>query len=65
MSAKDGVEPASYRASVSIAQSIEWQAAMQHDFDSMTDNGTWEVVDLHESHAVGNNMWTYKIKSDT
>jgi hypothetical protein len=29
------------------------------------DNGTWELVDLPDDRAVVNNMWIYKIKSDT
>jgi hypothetical protein len=29
------------------------------------DNGTWELVDLPLGRVVVNNMWIYKIKSDT
>jgi hypothetical protein len=29
------------------------------------DNGTWELVDLPPDRAVVNNMWIYKVKSDT
>jgi hypothetical protein len=29
------------------------------------DNGTWEIVDLPPGRVVINNMWIYKLKSDT
>jgi hypothetical protein len=29
------------------------------------DNGTWELVDLSPSCMVVNNMWIYKVNSDT
>jgi hypothetical protein len=37
---------------------------MQHEYSSLIDNGTWELVDLPPSRVVVNNMWIYKIKSD-
>jgi hypothetical protein len=64
LSARDCVEPASYRAALSGDQSAEWQVAMQHEYDSLMSSGTWELVDLPEGRAVVNNMWIYKIKSD-
>jgi hypothetical protein len=29
------------------------------------DNSTWELVDLPPDRVVVNNMWIYKVKSDT
>jgi hypothetical protein len=37
---------------------------MQLEYDSLMDNGTWELVDLPADRAVVNSMWIYKIKSD-
>jgi hypothetical protein len=37
---------------------------MQHEYDSLMDNGTWELVDLHEGRVVINSIWIYNIKSD-
>jgi hypothetical protein len=37
---------------------------MQHEYDSLLSNGTWELVDLPAGRAVVNIMWIYKIKSD-
>jgi hypothetical protein len=42
-----------------------WQAAMHHEYSSLIDNGTWELVDLPLGRVVVNNMWIYKVKSDT
>jgi hypothetical protein len=38
---------------------------MQHEYSSFIDNGTWELVDLPPDRVVVNNMWIYKVKSDT
>jgi hypothetical protein len=42
---------------MSIARSTEWQAAIQHEFDSLMDNATWELVDRLEGRAAVNIMW--------
>jgi hypothetical protein len=65
LSARDCVEPKSYRAALDSAQAPQWQAAMQHEYYSLIDNGTWELVDLPTDRLVLNNMWIYKVKSDT
>jgi hypothetical protein len=33
-------------------------------YDSLMDNGTWELVDLPTDRTVVKNMWIYKIKTD-
>jgi hypothetical protein len=38
---------------------------MQHEYFSLIDNGTCELVDLPHGRVVVNNMWIYKVKSDT
>jgi hypothetical protein len=38
---------------------------MQHEYSSLIDNGTWELVDLPSDRVVVNNMWIDKVKSDT
>jgi hypothetical protein len=38
---------------------------MQHEYSSLIDNGTWELVDLPPGRMVGNDMWIYKVESDT
>jgi hypothetical protein len=38
---------------------------MQQEYSSLIDNGTWELVDLPPGRVVVNNMWIYKVKSET
>jgi hypothetical protein len=38
---------------------------MHKEYSSLMDNGTWELVDLPPGRMVVNNMWIYKVKSDT
>jgi hypothetical protein len=54
-SARECVEPKSYRAALDIAHAPQWQAAMQHEYSSLRDNGTWELVDLPLDRGVVNN----------
>jgi hypothetical protein len=65
LSARDCVELSSYRAALFDAQAPEWHAAMQHEYNFLTDNGKRELVDLPADHVVVNIMWIYKVKSDT
>jgi hypothetical protein len=38
---------------------------MHQEYSSLIDNGTWEFVDLPSDRVVVNNIWFYKVKSDT
>jgi hypothetical protein len=38
---------------------------MHHEYSSLIDKGTAELVDLPPDRVVVNNMWIYKVKSDT
>jgi hypothetical protein len=38
---------------------------MQQEYFSLMANCTWELVDLPPDRVVVNNMWIYKVKSDT
>jgi hypothetical protein len=38
---------------------------MQHEYSSLIDDGTRELVDLSPGRMVVNNMWIYNVKSDT
>jgi hypothetical protein len=38
---------------------------MQREYNSLMDNGTWELVDRPTDRTVLKNMWIYKIESDT
>ena len=55
-SARDCVEPKTYRAALSTTQAPSRQAAMQQEYSSLMDNGTWELVNLPPGRVVVNNM---------
>jgi hypothetical protein len=38
---------------------------VEHEYSSLIDNGTWELVDLPPGRVAVSNMWIYKVKSDT
>jgi hypothetical protein len=38
---------------------------MQHEYSSLIDNGTWELIDFPPDRVVVNNMCIYKVKYDT
>jgi hypothetical protein len=65
LSGRECVELKSYRAALDSAQAPQWQAAMQHEYSSLIDNGTWDLADLPPDRVVVNIMWIYKAKSDT
>jgi hypothetical protein len=64
LSAKDCVEPTSYRDALTSDQASDSQPVMQEEYDSLMDNGTWELIDLPADRRVVNYMWLCKVKSD-
>ena len=42
-----------------------WQTAMKDEFQSLLDNGMWELVDLPPSRTTVKNRWVYITKWDT
>jgi hypothetical protein len=65
LSARECVDPKSYRAALDNAQAPHWQAAMQQEYSPLMDNGTWELVDRPLGRMVVHSMWINKVKSDT
>jgi hypothetical protein len=41
-----------------------WRAAMTEEMDSITDNATWELVDLPPGHRAIGLKWVFKVKWD-
>jgi hypothetical protein len=65
LSARECVEPKSYRDALAGAHTPESHVAMQQEYSSLIDNDTRDLVDLPPYRVVVNNMWIYKVKSDT
>ncbi|CAI7884881.1 unnamed protein product, partial [Closterium sp. NIES-53] len=55
-------EPATVEEALSGPQK-EWKAAMDAEFNSLIENGTWELVELPEGRRPISNKWVFKVKS--
>jgi len=52
-------EPCSY---TEVATKLEWQEAMQKEFDALEANHTWDLVDLPTAKIPISCKWVYKVK---
>ncbi|CAI7842927.1 unnamed protein product, partial [Closterium sp. NIES-53] len=56
-------EPATVEEALSGPQKKEWKAAMDAEFNSLIENGTWELVELPEGRRPISSKWVFKVKS--
>ncbi|CAI7890560.1 unnamed protein product [Closterium sp. NIES-53] len=56
-------EPATVEEALSGPQKKEWKAAMDAEFNSLIENGTWELVKLPEGRRPISSKWVFKVKS--
>ncbi|CAI7870722.1 unnamed protein product [Closterium sp. NIES-53] len=56
-------EPATVEEALSGPQKEEWKAAMDAEFNSLIENGTWELVALPEGRRPISSKWVFKVKS--
>ncbi|CAI7874525.1 unnamed protein product [Closterium sp. NIES-53] len=56
-------EPAIVEEALSGPQKEEWKAAMDAEFNSLIENGTWELVELPEGRRPSSSKWVFKVKS--
>ncbi|CAI7927086.1 unnamed protein product [Closterium sp. NIES-54] len=56
-------EPATVEETLSGPQKEEWKAAMDAEFNSLIENGTWELVELPEGRRPISSKWVFKVKS--
>lgn len=57
-------EPQSFEDAVSSPDSLEWRAAMQCEYDSLTTNNVWKLVDRPPDKNVVKCKWVFKKKYD-
>ena len=58
----DPNEPKSYQEAIRSNDANKWRAAMDDEFQSLIDQGTWELVDLPPGRKAIPGKWVYKIK---
>ncbi len=58
------VEPLTYQEAVGGEQSELWRLSMDDEYKSLTENGTWELVEKPEGVKPIPMKWVYKIKRD-
>ncbi|CAI7882235.1 unnamed protein product [Closterium sp. NIES-53] len=56
-------EPATVEEALSGPQKEEWKAAMDAEFNSLIENGTWELVELPEGRWPISSKWVFKVRS--
>ncbi|CAI7890544.1 unnamed protein product [Closterium sp. NIES-53] len=57
-------EPATLKEALESSDTEEWKKAMESDWKSIEENGTWELVELPEGRKAITSKWLFKIKSD-
>lgn len=56
------VEPATFQEARESAQSKEWMAAAQTEYDSLASSKTWELVELPPDRRPVGCKWVFKVK---
>ncbi|CAI7866221.1 unnamed protein product [Closterium sp. NIES-53] len=58
-------EPATLEEAMIGSQKDEWRAAMDAEFNSLIENGTWELVELPEGRRPISSKWVFKMDITT
>jgi len=58
----DADEPDSYTEAVNSVKAPEWNIAIADELKSITDNGTWEIVDLARGRTQVQCRWVFRVK---
>ena len=54
--------PISYKDAMSCPEAILWQAAIQDEYDSLMENGTWKIVSLPANRKAIKSKWVLDFK---
>lgn len=57
-------EPRNYKEAVGGANNKQWGQAMDSEYQSIMENGTWELVPLPDGRKAVGCKWVYRIKRD-
>ena len=56
--------PKSYDEAMTSPEANNWQEAMQSEYDSLSDNNTWDITDLPEGKRIIGGKWVFNKKFD-
>ena len=59
-----GSEPSTFNEAINSTESQKWKAAMNHEFESLIKNKTWDLVDPVSDKQIISVKWVYSIKED-
>lgn len=54
--------PLSYEKALSSEEAHYWRAAIQEEFNSLRENGTWDLTPLPERRSTVRNKWVFDYK---
>ncbi|CAI7896254.1 unnamed protein product [Closterium sp. NIES-53] len=57
-------EPTTLEEALNGPQKEEWKAAMEAEFNSLIEIGTWELVELPKGRRPISSKWVFKVKTD-
>ena len=55
-------EPSSYQEAITSTEAFLWQKAMEEEYNSLIENGTWVLTELPQDRSVIKSRWVYKLK---
>lgn len=58
----DFEEPRNYQEAMNSDVNMQWKTAMNEEYDSLINNGTWSLEELPVGKKAISNKWVYKIK---
>ena len=61
---RDIMEPLSYRAAMAGSHAQTWRAAVQEEYTTLMEQGTWELVPRPARRKVIGAKWVFKVKRD-
>jgi len=58
----DPQEPTTYQQAITGPSSLEWKAAIQEEYNSLVQTGTWTLVDRPPDTNIVGSKWTFRLK---
>jgi hypothetical protein len=60
----DSGEPEYYEEALQVDTKRKWEQGIKEEMDSLVNNHTWDLVQLHVGKRELQNKWVYKLKEE-